>query len=169
MTFSHDLEYERIGVLSAVLRGDYDIIITTPDAALQYTVPPDILAVSGMKLSEGTEISTEKLSSYLSGNGYVRAEMVEGPGQFAIRGDIIDVYPPSSEGPVRIQLFGDEIEVMEYFDILSQRRTGRLQTVELTPAREILAGAEERILLSETITQQLERADDERVKDMLRS
>ena len=77
-------------MLSAVLRGDYDIIITTPDAALQYTVPPDILAVSGMKLSEGTEISTEKLSSYLSGNGYVRAEMVEGPGPVSYTH--LDVY-----------------------------------------------------------------------------
>ena len=169
MTFSHELEYERIGVLSAILRGDYDIIITTPDAALQYTVPPGILASSGMRLSEGAEISTDRLSAYLSGSGYVRAEMVEGPGQFAIRGDIVDLYPPSSESPIRIQLFGDEIEVMEYFDILSQRRTGRLSAAELTPAREILAGAEERALLAETITQQLNRADDERVKDMLRS
>ena len=125
MTFSHELEYERIGVLSAILRGDYDIIITTPDAALQYTVPPGILASSGMRLSEGAEISTDRLSAYLSGSGYVRAEMVEGPGQFAIRGDIVDLYPPSSESPIRIQLFGDEIEVMEYFDILSQALRGR--------------------------------------------
>ena len=110
MTFSHELEYERLSALSSIIHGRYDIIIATPDAALQYTVPPHILSESAVRIAEGGEIPMELLGNCLIKNGYVRVDMVEGPGQYAVRGDIADIYPPNCENPVRIQFFGDEID-----------------------------------------------------------
>ena len=169
MTFSHELEYERLSVLSAIIHEQYDIIIATPDAALQYTIPPHILSESAVRLAEGGEISTESLGSYLIRNGYVRVDMVEGPGQYAVRGDIADIYPPNCENPVRIQFFGDEIERMEYFDIITQRRTEKLPYVEITPAREVILGDGDREMLHSTIEAQIKRTRDERIADMLRT
>ncbi len=169
MTFSHELEYERLSALSSIIHGRYDIIIATPDAALQYTVPPHILSESAVRIAEGGEIPMELLGNCLIKNGYVRVDMVEGPGQYAVRGDIADIYPPNCENPVRIQFFGDEIERMEYFDIITQRRTEKLACVEITPAREVILGEGDREMLHSTIEAQIKRARDERIADMLRS
>lgn len=167
MTVSHELEYERLAALRATLIGDFDMLIATPDAALQYTMPPELLAASCMRLAVGCEIEMSSLSSFLLSVGYVRVEMVEGPGQFSLRGDIADVYSPGYGDPIRIQFFDNEIEDMEYFDILTQRRTEHLSSVELTPAREILIQSDAREQLVSEIEAQQARVKDDRVRDML--
>lgn len=169
MTFSHELEYERLSVLSSIVHDRYDIIITTPDAALQYTIPPSILSESAVRLAEGGEISTDALGGYLIKSGYVRVDMVEGPGQYAIRGDIADIYPPNCENPVRIQFFGDEIERMEYFDIITQRRTEKLPYAEITPAREVIIDDSDRAVIRGAIEAQIRRTRDDRIADMLKA
>ena len=168
MTVSHELEYERLGALRSAMLGDCDMIIATPDAALQYTMPPELLADSCLRLAVGCEIERETLISFLLSAGYVRVDMVEGAGQFSIRGDIVDIYSPGGD-PIRIQFFDCEIEDMEYFDTVTQRRTEHLSSVELTPAREILIPDDAKAQLRSEIEAQSKRVKDDRVRDMLLS
>jgi len=151
ITASHEYEHERLKVLSGIMDGSLDVVITTPDAALSYTIPPEQLVSSNMRLEYAkTEISISEFVSRLIAAGYVRVEMVEAAGQFALRGGIIDVYPAfgtftdidgqicSGSLPFRIELFGDEIDRMEIFDPSTQRITSAIDVVEFSPARELL-------------------------------
>ncbi len=151
ITASHEYEHERLRVLSGILEGQFDAIVTTPDAALSYTIPAERLIASQMKLNYGeTTVSPSELAERLIRAGYVRTELVDAAGQFAMRGGIIDIYPAMArftdiEGqdsvgayPFRIELFGDEIDRMEIFDPATQRMTVTLNTVEFSPARELL-------------------------------
>ncbi len=134
---SREFSLERLKALSRISCGDFDLVVTTFEAACQATMPPEVMARCRRKLAVGDEISKEALLSHLSESGYESTHRVEGPGQFATRGDIVDVFLAGEERPCRIELFGDEIDGMGTFDILSQRRIENIQEVILTPAREI--------------------------------
>ena len=155
ITSSHDCEYDRLAVLSGLLSGSIRVVLTTPDAALQYTIPPEILEDAGLKIAEGYDGGPEGLEEYLRKNGYVRVEMVEGVGQYAVRGGIVDFFPPRAENPYRAQFFGDEIDLLEEFDVMTQRRVGRPGTVCLTPARELLIDDEKRRGIKKALTARL--------------
>nr|MBQ4318033.1 DEAD/DEAH box helicase [Clostridia bacterium] len=167
ITASHEYEHERLSVLSSVLGGKCDVVITTPDAALQYTIPPDILTSSSRTLKSDGSYDLEELCEFLTHSGYVRVEMVDGVGQFSVRGGIIDIFPPRAKNPIRMELFGDDVEQLGEFDVLTQRRTELLDEVLITPAREISLTAEKRAQLAEVVRQQLKKAPDIRVKDQL--
>ncbi len=174
---SHEYEHERLKVLSGLLSDSYDAVLTTPDAALGYTMPPEKLINSCMKLVYG-ETTTEpsELAVKLTASGYVRVEMVEAAGQFAVRGGIVDIYPAyayftdidnkesSGSYPVRIEFFGDEIDRMEIFDPESQRMTLTLNAVELSPSREIMVGPEERAAIRQAIESHFSKSRDDRAK-----
>ena len=157
ITASHEYEHERLKVLSGILDGKYDAIVTTPDAALSYTIPPERLIAANTVIEYGkTTIEPNELAARLLAAGYVRVELVDAPGQFALRGGIFDIYPAVARftdidgnssmetSPFRIELFGDEIDRMEIFDTETQRMTVTLDKVEFSPAREILLGAKGR-------------------------
>ena len=94
ITASHEYEHERLCVLSGILGGRYDAIVTTPDAALSFTIPQKRLLELRREIEYGkTLIDTDELCSFLLRLGYVRVEMVEAPGQFATRGGIFDIFP----------------------------------------------------------------------------
>jgi len=169
ITASHEYEHERLGVLSSILSGKCDVVIATPDAALQYTVPPDILTASSRTLKSDGTYDLGELCEFLTRSGYVRVEMVDGVGQFSVRGGIVDIFPPRAKRPVRMELFGDEVEQLGEFDILTQRRTDTLDEVLITPAREITLTAEKRAGLHEVILNQLKKVTDQRIKEQLRS
>jgi transcription-repair coupling factor (superfamily II helicase) len=130
---SHEYEHERIRVLSGILSGAFDAVITTPDAMLGYTISADRLLDATLTLDFDTRIDPEDLARRLLEAGYARVDMVDGAGQFARRGGIVDIYPPMGtfvdedgktiEGAhsLRIELFDDEIDRMVFFDIDSQR------------------------------------------------
>ena len=170
VTASHEYEHERLKVLSGLTTGGYDAVITTPDAALGYTIPPDRLRATSVHLDYNTPIEPADLAAALVGAGYARVDMVEGPGQFAIRGGIIDVCPPyatfyDDEGeliegshPLRVELFGDEIDRMGLFDPESQRMTHAIHEADLLPARELLTNAEGLAKLEEVIRAQRKTA-----------
>ena len=175
ITASHEYEHERLRVLSGILEGDFDAVVTTPDAALGYTIPPEKLIANNLKIAYGeTLIEPVELSQKLVGMGYVRTEMVDAPGQFAVRGGIFDIYPSSAsftdiDGnvqiaslPFRLELFGDEIDRMELFDPDTQRMTLTLDSVEFFPSREILVDDESRALLKKTIQAWFGKSKDER-------
>ncbi len=172
---SHEYEHERLKVLSGILRGEIDAVVTTPDATLGYTIPPEHLISAIMKLEFGkTLVETAELADKLARAGYVRCEMVDAPGQFAIRGGIVDIYPPvalfvdidknefSGTYPIRIELFGDEIDRMELFDPVTQRMTHTLDSAEMFPAREVLLTPEKKDALRAAIKAHFARSKDER-------
>lgn len=147
ITASHEYEHERLRVLSALGAGETLAVCATASAALQITVSPDRLREGTRILSLGDTVDVTELSTVLVGGGYVRVDMVEGPGQFALRGGIIDIFSPG-ESPLRIELFGDEIDRMGSFDAETQRFTESLDRVRIAPAREIIPDetAREKIL-----------------------
>jgi transcription-repair coupling factor (superfamily II helicase) len=71
-------------------------------------------------------------------NGYTRAEKIEGYAQFSVRGDIIDIFPPNEDNPVRIELWGDEIDTISYFDLDTQRRIESITSVDIPPVKEAI-------------------------------
>ena len=135
---SKEYEHKRTDTLSALADGDFDVVCFSVDSAVQYTVPPEVLANSRFVLKQGEEISTSLLTEKLMNSGYVRSEQCEGKGQFALRGGIFDIFPITAENPVRIEFWGDEIDTISYFDVETQRRTADAETVEITPANEVL-------------------------------
>ena len=135
---NREYEQKRIGALSKMISGECDILIISAEAAMQKTLPKNILTERTFELSQSMEISTDEVRKKLVGCGYSAADMVEGPGQFSLRGGILDIFPCNLENPVRIEFWGDEIDTIAQFDIISQRRTDNLDSISLAPVSEIL-------------------------------
>lgn len=135
---SREYEHQRLKVLSLLLSGECDTVIGTIDALLQYTIPAEVLKQATLDLFVGQQISVEDCVHKLTLLGYERADMVEGTGQFSVRGGILDLFVPNSENPVRVEFWGDEIDSVNYFDIESQRRFDRIERIHLSPSNEIL-------------------------------
>ena len=157
---SREYEHQRLNVLSRMLGGDYDVVISTLDAAAQFTVPPEVLRSVSQKLVPDEEIDLGELERALITLGYERCDNVEGSGQFSIRGGIIDIFMPDSEAPVRIELWGDVIDTVSYFDTESQRRTDPCDETALTPSDEILIESKE--VLAEKIRKKAARLRSEK-------
>jgi len=102
------------------------------------TMPPTLLHKTVFRLTVGKSYDLEDLVSHLTDAGYSRASMVEGPGQFAVRGGILDVFSPAADRPFRAEFFGDELDTMGYFDPDTQRRTENTDEVVLLPISETL-------------------------------
>jgi len=113
------------------------VVLTTVNAVLQKLPPRSAFkdAVFTAKLRD--RIDLEKLQRYLTGNGYTRAQTVREAGEFAVRGGIIDLFPPGTDEPLRLDLFGDELEGVRAFDPMSQRTTEKRDRVELKPMSEV--------------------------------
>lgn len=135
---SREFEHIRLGVLSRILNGDYSAVVMSANAACQYTMPPSELKKRSFSVSAGDELDIKKLEEKLVLAGYVRYEQVDGTSQFAVRGGIIDIFPPYLDEPVRIEMWGDNVDTISSFDIYTQRRSKNLQTVRITPANEAL-------------------------------
>ena len=179
ITASHEYEHERLRVLSGLLSDSYDVIVTTPDATLGYTVPKKRLSDSTLSIDESMTVDTKELSRSLIGAGYVRADLVDSPGQFAIRGGIADIFPPcgvfrdrdggekSGAFALRIELFGDEIDRMGLFDPDTQRMIESVSFASFPPAREILPDAEGLTALQKAISSQFKRISEEKAVETL--
>ena len=133
---------QRMAVLSRLARiaptGKPTLLITTAAALMQRVPPRAAVAGAGYAAAVGASVDIAELERYFSINGYQRASTVSERGEFAIRGGVIDVFPPSAAEPVRLDLFGDTLESIRAFDRETQRSTRQLTTVELPPASEVL-------------------------------
>ncbi len=138
---SRDTERERLAVLDRLQRGEAVTVVTTPSAALAYTMPPERLAALSVRLAVGEEYSPDALARVLTEMGFVRVETVEAAGQFAKRGGILDVFSSLSSRPVRVEFFGDEVDRLGYFDPISQRMEEACATLTVLPAMETLPDA----------------------------
>ena len=133
---SRGWEQKRLRQLHALTKGETRIQIMSWDALSQRTVPTETLNKSAFTLKTGEEFDLDDLLSRLSHAGYSRCAMVEGPGQFAVRGGILDIFSPAADRPVRAEFFGDELDTMGYFDTDTQRRTENTDEVLILPVGE---------------------------------
>ncbi len=128
---------ERITALAALGTGVPCIVIGTAEAVFQRTCLPEDLLAPALSLTVGQTIDLESLLRSLVQMGYEADTTVSRPGQFSRRGGILDIFPSTSEAPVRLELFGDEIESLRAFDVTTQRSTGAVTEITVYPVREI--------------------------------
>lgn len=137
-TASRQWEHRRLSILRQLQTGRCGIVLATAEGLLQRTMPPKVLEGCVFPMRAGASYDLKELPSMLVRAGYVRTMQVEGPGQFALRGGILDVYSPKAEAPLRIEFWGDEVDTMAHFNPSTQRRTETVDTAELLPAAETL-------------------------------
>ena len=133
---SRGWEQKRLRQFYDLASGTVRLQIMSWEALCQRTMPPQVLMGSAFTLETGKEYQMEALLSRLTCSGYSRTTMVEGPGQFAVRGGILDIYSPAADRPVRAEFFGDELDTMGYFDPDSQRRTENTERCVILPVGE---------------------------------
>ncbi len=129
---------DRLGALRALVELAPNIVIAAPGAALERTLPADILRDAFIVLKPGDEIDSDRLIDQLSKLGYEPQEPVQIPGQYSRRGGIVDVFVSGRDLPVRIEFFGDEIESIRVFDPNTQLSVGNVPVLSLAPSRETL-------------------------------
>ena len=129
-------EQKRLRQLFDLASGKTPIQILTWESLSQRTMPPATLLQAAFRLEAGAEYPIDELLSRLTASGYSRCAMVEGPGQFAVRGGILDIYSPAADRPVRAEFFGDELDTMGYFDPDTQRRTENIEELVVLPVGE---------------------------------
>ena len=135
-----EYEYRRLAVLGSLVGGRLGAVCVPAEGLLQYTVPKAEFCANTLTLRPGQTIPPKELAARLLDAGYHRRDRVDGPGQFSLRGGILDVYAPDMAAPARIEFWGDEIDTLNSFDLLTQRREDPLEKVYISPAREVLFG-----------------------------
>ena len=140
---SRRIEQQRLntlyGLCSAQNENEPSITVASVSAMLQRTIPPEILRRAAFTISADGKAEIEQIEEALIRCGYERTEQVEGPGQYAKRGGILDLFSPAEEMPVRMEFWGDEIDSMGIFDTASQRREENIRECTVLPAAEALA------------------------------
>ena len=137
---SRTLAARRAGALfflTTIDRSKPYIIVTTVSAAMQNVPPRSIISDAGLSAKVGEDMERERIIRYLTNNGYSRASTVVEAGDFAVRGGIIDIFPPTEKNPIRLDFFGDEIESIREFDVDSQRTTSARSQLILAPVSEV--------------------------------
>ena len=137
-TVSRQWEHRRLALMRAMTQGELPFLVATVEGLLQRTMPPAVLEQCCLALKVGQVQDLNELAETLVSAGYVRCAQVEGVGQFALRGGILDVFAPGMETPVRVEFFGDEVDAMGRFDPVTQRRTENIEACLLLPAAEVL-------------------------------
>ena len=137
---SRGWEHQRLRLLFGLAQGRERLVLTTFEALALRTMPKSVLFSAALTLRPGARLPIEDLCARLTQAGYARGTLVEGVGQFSVRGGILDVFSPAAERPVRVEFFGDEIDAMGYFDPVTQRRVENADEAVLLPVAETLAG-----------------------------
>ena len=135
---SRQYEHRRLSTLRALAAGECPLLVCTVESILQRTIPKTLLTQAAQVLRMGERYDLGELAGTLAAAGYTRCEQVEGVGQFALRGGILDFFSPAHPKPVRVEFFGDEIDAMGLFDPDTQRRIENLGAAEILPAAEVL-------------------------------
>ncbi len=133
---------QRIATLSR-LRQHFQqpcIVLTTINAIVQKSLPPDVLEQASLNAAVGETLPVEKLRGFLAQNGYVNAGTVREAGEFAVRGGIVDLFPPGYDAPLRLDFFGDDIDSIRVFDPLTQTTTDKIDRFHLEPIAEAILG-----------------------------
>ena len=137
-TFQQDVELSRMEILSRLLIEKISVVVVALKALMQKVIPAKILQGYMEVISIGDIVDRDTLVQKLSAGGYNRVTLVDEKGQFSLRGHVIDIFPPTEPGPVRMEFIGDELESIRKFNPESQRSTGELVDFMLTPARDLI-------------------------------
>ncbi|MBX7371019.1 transcription-repair coupling factor [Clostridium chauvoei] len=135
---SGDLRWARLKVIKEMLNNKKKIIITSIDSFATIYTPKKLFKKYTFKLKIDQEVDFKDLSMKLLEGGYERVEIVEGKGEFSLRGGILDVFPPTSAYPFRVELFGDQIDSIRTFNTDSQRSIEKVKSSEIFPTKEII-------------------------------
>jgi len=135
---SSDITAQRLNVMGKLLLGENCIIIAPVQALFRKLPPPTLFEKLSFSLDFDSQFDIETYSNRLVTMGYERADMVDGMGQFSIRGGIVDIFPLTAENPIRIELFGDEIDSIRIFDVVDQRSITKIERANIFPAKEII-------------------------------
>jgi transcription-repair coupling factor (superfamily II helicase) len=140
MSPKSDTESERLATLAALAARGKDagpaVVVTTVNALLQRVPPRASIVEASFLAKAGAQVAYDKLTAFLAANGYVSASTVREPGDFALRGGIVDLWPPGSEQPLRLDFFGATLEAIRRFDPETQLSRDKIDAVELLPASE---------------------------------
>ncbi len=131
-----DLVSERLATLWAVLQGEVDILLVPASTAVNRLAPPEFMAAYTFAFKKGQKLDAEKFRSQVTLAGYAHVTQVVSPGEYSIRGGLIDLFPMGSQLPYRLDLFDDEIESIKTFDVDTQRTVYPVPEIRLLPARE---------------------------------
>ncbi len=136
-----EITSRRIDTLTRLAAGEQKgplFVLTTVNAVVQRVPPRKLFEGRALAVRPGGRIGLDRLQSFFRNNGYTRTDTVREPGEFAIRGGIVDLYPSGAAQPVRLDFFGDQVESLRSFDPLTQRSTGSIDKLELKPVSEVL-------------------------------
>ena len=133
---SRGWEQKRLRQLYDLANGITKLQILSWESLCQRTMPREVLMHAAFRLEAGKDYSMDQLVLQLTQSGYSRCSMVEGPGQFSVRGGILDIFSPAADMPCRAEFFGDELDTMGYFDPDTQRRTENIDSITVLPVGE---------------------------------
>lgn len=161
---SNEIVRQRIRCMRRLIEGRPVTVVTTFSALMAPQIKPEIIKENILSIDRHKPVDETEITKKLVAMGYIRNYQVEGPGEFSVRGDIVDVFDLTEDNPYRIELWGDEIQSIRSFDILSQRSLEKLESIEIYPASEI-------ILDEEKLQEGMERIQEEtdRCVEVLRS
>ena len=143
---SREYEHRRLEALSDISDGRCRVMCASMEACLQGTIPPSKLRSCSFSLKTGEDTDLEDLKRRLLAAGYAPTDKVEGQAQFSVRGSIIDIFPVQEKLPVRIELWGDQVDTIARFDTESQRRTENIDSIKIFPALEIIFDSTEDLI-----------------------
>ena len=144
---SQSVQNERGAVLEKMATGDFNVVVTTLDGLIMPCPEPSGFAASALTINVGQKMDIESLLGFLTDNGYAKFEMVEGKGSFSRRGEIVDIFSPNYQNPVRIDFFDDEIENIYFFDVITQRRIDTAKSITLISSTAALGKKADRVSL----------------------
>lgn len=160
---SNEMDEERIKTLNKLTEGGDYIVVASLEALLLKITPPEIYKRYQITLNIGKRLNLSQIIETFIIQGYERTEGVQGKGEFSIRGGIIDIFPPSEEKPIRIELFDDEIDSIRHFSVDTQKSIKKIEEIKIYPATEIIieSGHEEEAIakLSQELNINLKKLD----------
>ena len=163
---SGDLRWARLKVIKQILQNSKKkIIVTSIDALTSVYTPKEYYLKYSMTLKQGDIVDLKEISNKLLQCGYERVEVVEGKGEFSFRGGILDVFPPTSAYPYRVELFGDEIDSIRTFNTESQRSIEKIKEFNIFPSKEVIVDDECRNRAIKNINEELDNITENISKD----
>jgi transcription-repair coupling factor (superfamily II helicase) len=162
---SNEIIGRRLSVLERLAAGEKLVVVTTMDALMGPNMPADVFAESMFTITEGEEHSPHELAQRAVDMGYERVPTVEGPGQFSLRGSIFDIYPLTSDMPYRVDFFDEFVDSIRTFDLITQRSEERIDTITVSPAKELVLSPE----LLEAGRQRIEKSFQQLMQKMQKS
>lgn len=155
---SGDLRWARLKVIKEILQNERKkIIVTSIEALTSLYTPKEYYLRYSMIIKTGDDIDLKEISKSLLQCGYERVEVVEGKGEFSFRGGILDVFPPTSAYPYRVELFGDEVDSIRTFNTESQRSIEKVEEFSIFPSKEVIVDDECRSRAVQNINEELKK------------